>query len=173
MDLMIDIETLSTQQNAIILNIGAIGFDPFTEDVFSEHYYYARVDIESQPNRHESEDTLKWWAKQPKPSQEEAFGEDDRVPLNEALGQVSKLVRKSNHIWAQGIVFDITILENAYSDYGYAYPWKFYDVLDCRTITKLNPERKLGNSHHALEDCVNQIEILQDTVKRLGITKIG
>lgn len=173
MHLMIDLETLSTEQNAIILNIGAIGFDPFSSDVYTQHSFYARIDLESQPTRHESEETLKWWAKQHKNSQEEAFGEDNRIPLNIALGELSKLVRKSSKVWSQGVGFDIPILENAYKDYGYSHPWKFWDILDCRTIIKMNPGKKLKNSHHALEDCINQIDILQDTVKRLGVTKIG
>jgi len=46
-------------------------------------------------------------------------------------------------------------------------------VLDARTVMKLNPVNKLGNSHHALEDCVNQVALLQDSIKRLGVTKIG
>lgn len=173
MDLMLDIETLSAEQNAIILNIGAIGFNPFTDDVYTQHAFYSRIDLESQPTRHESEETLTWWSKQHKDAREEAFGKDNRMPLNLALGELSKLVRKSNHVWSQGIGFDIPILENAYNDYGYSHPWQFWNVLDCRTIIKMNPEKKLGNSHHALEDCINQINILQDTIKRLKITKIG
>jgi hypothetical protein len=173
MHLMIDIETLSTEQNAIILNIGAIGFDPFSDNIYTQHTFYSRIDIESQSTRHESEETLNWWSKQHKDAQDEAFGEDNRIPLNIALGELSKLVRKSSKVWSQGVGFDIPILEDAYKDYGYSHPWKFWDILDCRTIIKMNPTKKLRNSHHALEDCVNQIDILQDTIKRLKITKIG
>ena len=170
---MIDLETLSTEQNAIILNIGAIGFDPFSSNVYTQHSFYARIDLESQPTRHESEQTLKWWMKQHKDSQEEAFGEDNRMLLSDALDNLATLARKCGRIWANGVAFDMPILEDAYREHNKAYPWKFWNILDSRTVCKLNPMKKLGNSHHALEDCVNQVILLQDSVKRLGVTKIG
>jgi len=173
MDLMIDIETMSTYPNAIILNIGAIGFDPFTDDIYTQHSFYSRIDIDSQSNRHELEDTIEWWMKQPADAQEEAFAEEDRIPLETALNELSTVARKCSRVWAHGIAFDMPILEHAYREYNKPYPWQFWNVFDSRTLTKMNSIRPIGNSHHALEDCVNQIELLQDTIKRLGITKIG
>lgn len=174
MDLMIDIETLSAKPNAMILTIAAVAFDPYGNiNVSPEHSYYTRVDLDSQKDRHEDDNTLVWWSRQPKEAREEAFNKEDRVPLKEALSELSKLMRKCNNVWAQGIAFDMNILENAYEEVGSSHPWQFWNVLDCRTLLKLNPVRKLGNSHNALEDCHNQIEMLQDTIKRLGITKIG
>jgi hypothetical protein len=173
MDLMIDIETLSTHPNAIILNIGAIGFDPFSEDVYTQHSFYSRIDIDSQTGRHELADTVDWWGKQSVEAQEEAFGEKDRMPLDMALDELSLLVRKCGRVWANGVAFDMPILEDAYREYNKPHPWKYWNVLDSRTLIKLNPIRQLGNSHHALEDCIKQISILQDTVKRLCINKIG
>ncbi len=173
MDLMIDIETLSTHPNAIILNIGAIGFNPFTDDIYTQHSFYTRIDVDCQSNRHELAETMDWWLNQSTLAQEEAFGEDDRMPLDTALDELATLSRKCGRIWANGVAFDMPILEDAYRDFNKPYPWKFWNILDSRTVTKLNPTKKLGNSHHALEDCVNQIVLLQDSIKRLGVTKIG
>lgn len=170
---MIDIETLSTQPNATILNIGAIGFDPFTTTVYDQHSFYARINTDSQTNRHIDDNTVGWWAKQCAEAQEEAFGEDNRVELSDALDDLAKLIRKSGNIWANGIAFDMTILENAYKELNKSLPWQYYRVLDARTLYKLNPSGRLGNNHHALLDCVNQIELLQKCVVKLGITKIG
>jgi hypothetical protein len=173
MDLMIDIETLSTHPNAIILNIGAIGFNAFSDEIYTQHSFYTRVDIDTQINRHELADTMEWWGNQNALAQEEAFGEDNRMLLSDALDNLATLARKCGRIWANGVAFDMPILEDAYREHNKAYPWKFWNILDSRTVCKLNPMKKLGNSHHALEDCVNQVILLQDSVKRLGVTKIG
>ena len=173
MDLMLDIETLSTHPDAIILTIGAIGFDPFSNDIYDQHSFYCRVDLESQTGRSELTETMEWWAKQPAEAQSEAFAEEDRLTLPDALDGLSEVARKCSRIWANGISFDISILEHAYRQCNKAYPWQFWSVLDARTVLKLNPVNKLGNSHHALEDCVNQVNLLQDSIKRLGVTKIG
>jgi len=173
MDLMLDIETMSPRPEAIILNIGAIGFDPFSDEIFTQHSFYTRVAIEGQENRHEYPETMEWWAKQPADAVNEAFADEDRMPITDALDELSKLSRKCGRVWANGIAFDFPILEHAYREHNRPYPWQFWNVLDARTVCKLNPTRKLGNSHHALEDCVNQVQLLQDTIKRLNITKIG
>ena len=49
-DIMIDLETVSTTPNACILTIAAQTFDP-TGSGYLPQDYYARVDIDSQPNR--------------------------------------------------------------------------------------------------------------------------
>jgi hypothetical protein len=170
---MIDIETMSTNPDAIILNIGAIGFDPFSDEIYSQHSFYSRVDIDSQSNRHESNDTMDWWMKQPTKAQTEAFAEEDRISLETALDELSVVARKCSRVWAHGIAFDMPILEHAYREYRKPYPWQFWNVFDSRTLTKINSIRPIGNSHHALEDCINQITLLQGTIKRLDITKIG
>jgi hypothetical protein len=171
---MIDIETLSTKPNAVILNIGAIGFDPFTNSVYDQHVVYHRVSTDDQDNRDIDDDTVAWWSQQGEEAQVEAFSEDNRVPLEEALDDLSQLVRKCGRIWANGISFDMTILEDAYKGYNKALPWKYYRVLDARTLYKLCPNAgRLGNDHHALADCVNQVTLLQKCIKQLDVTKIG
>jgi len=170
MDLMIDIETLATTPDAVILTIGAVEFNPFSDDIGDT--LYSRLDVE-QGNRVIEDNTIEWWGKQDKHLQEEAFSDGDRIQLEDSLKKLTKMVVKNNRVWANGISFDIPILENAYRSYGMHPPWNFWDVLDTRTIYKINPNKsKLGNSHNALEDCVNQIVLLQESLKSLNVTKI-
>ena len=170
---MIDIETISPQADAIILNIGVIGFNPFTDEIYTDHSFYSRINVETQTNRHEDENTLKWWMSQSKEAQEESFGDGDRIELDVALDEVSKIARKCGRIWTNGIAFDMPIMEHAYRLFSKSIPWQYYKVFDTRTVFKLNPVDTLGNSHHALEDCINQIVLLQKCLKRLGIHKVG
>ena len=44
---MIDLETLSTNPNAVILTVGGVKFDPFTRTEPSQGMYF-RVDVDSQ-----------------------------------------------------------------------------------------------------------------------------
>ena len=66
------------------------------------------------------------------------------------------------------------ILEHAYKSYGITLPFKYYKVRDARTIYSLYPDLpKPITSHHALEDCRRQIDLLQTTFTHLEITKIS
>jgi hypothetical protein len=173
MHLMIDIETLGVGPNATILTMAAQAFDPFGAGYLSQHYY-AKVDFESQENRHIDDSTLEWWATQPVAARNEAFGEADRIPLEQALTELGKLIWNSKFLWAQGPTFDCTILEHAYKSYGRPIPWKYWSVRDSRTVCALWPEQvKAPVSHHALEDCRGQITRVQDTLKYLNVNKLA
>lgn len=166
---MIDIEGLGTGPDAAILTIAAQSFDPFGTGFYPERCYYARITLESQPTRNIQQDTIDWWATQPE-AQAEAFMEEGRVGLDQALDSLYKLAWQHDLIWAQGPTYDINILENAYKSYGKAQPWQFYRIRDSRTLLSLWPDRpKPPVSHHALEDCRRQIELVQQCLKTLNI----
>jgi exodeoxyribonuclease VIII len=166
---MIDLEGLATGPDTTILTIAAQAFDPFGKG-FYEQSYYARVTLESQENRVIDDSTIAWWATQPEHAREEAFGEQDRIPLDEALDGLGRLIWNSKMIWAQGPTYDMNILEHAYKSYNKPLPWKYYMVRDSRTVFSLWPDQPIPpTSHHALEDCRRQIGMLQNTLTHLNV----
>jgi len=166
---MIDLEGLATGPDTTILTIAAQAFDPFGKG-FYEQSYYARVTLESQENRVIDDNTIAWWATQPEHAREEAFGEQDRIPLDEALDGLGRLIWNSKMIWAQGPTYDMNILEHAYKSYNKPLPWKYYMVRDSRTVFSLWPDQPIPpTSHHALEDCRRQIDMLQNTLTHLNV----
>ena len=172
MHLMIDLEGLATGPDTTILTIAAQTFDPFGSGWYDRHYY-ARVTLESQENRSIDDGTIAWWATQPEHAREEAFGEQDRIPLDQALDELGRLIWHSNLIWSQGPTYDMNILEHAYKSYGKALPWKYYQVRDSRTVFSLWPDQPIpATSHHALEDCRRQIGMLQNTLKYLNVKEL-
>ena len=169
--LMVDIEGLGTGPDAAILTIAAQSFDPFGTGYYDRHYY-ARITLESQENRRIQDDTLAWWATQPL-AQAEAFAEDNRIPLDQALDELYRLAWQHDYIWAQGPTYDVNILEHAYKSYNKTQPWQFYRIRDSRTVLSLWPERPVPpTSHHALEDTRKQISVLQQTLKHLNVKEI-
>ena len=168
---MIDIEGLGTGPDAAILTIAAQSFDPFGTGYY-DRQYYARITLESQENRRIQDDTLAWWATQPE-AQAEAFAEDNRVPLDQALDELYRLAWQHDYIWAQGPTYDINILEHAYKSYNKTQPWQLYRIRDSRTVLSLWPGRPVPpTSHHALEDTRKQINILQQTLKHLNVKEL-
>lgn len=173
MDLMIDIETLATGPDAMIMTIAAQVFDPISTG-WPERHFYARISPESQPRRHIDDSTVEWWAKQGPEAQREVFEEQFRRDLGDCLEELGKMIWQSDKIWANGPTFDMNILEHAYKEHGIPLPWKFYKVRDARTVYSLWPDCPVPKSasHHALDDCKRQIEMLQNCIKHLGINKL-
>ena len=173
---MLDIETLATSPDSVILTFGAIKFDPFDSSKEMREGLYFRINVDEQIElgRNVDQGTVDWWGTQNEEVREEALGENDRISLDDFTRQLNKFVVGVNRIWAQGPVFDIVILENLYRQIGKPCPWQYYLIRDSRTLLKaLGDDREPGVMlHNALADCVSQAEAVQSAVKRYKLTEL-
>ena len=112
---MVDLETISTNMNATILSLGGVKFNPYNNNEPNKPIYI-KPDVDEQAiyDRDVDDETIKWWGKQSKIVQEEAFSEDDRLSLNDFCFELNKWLVGVDVIWAQGSGFDMTILESLY-----------------------------------------------------------
>lgn len=173
-NLMLDLETLSTMPNAVILSLGAVKFDPFTNRIDVDEGIDLRIDVDSQTamGRDIQEDTIEWWAKQPPEVQEAAMSEHGRVSLVEFVRKLNKFMVGVDEIWCQGPVFDIVILENLYRQLGQPIPWHYWQIRDSRTLfgTHGDPrDKNRKGAHNALMDCVYQATGVQEIYKRQNV----
>ena len=178
--MMIDIETLGIRSNSIVLTLGGVKFNPFTDDISDE--FYVKFDITEQENlnRHIDESTVKWWDDQDKAVRDEAFSPDGRKTLEDGLFEFNKWIGNSTELWSQGGTgFDIRIMENLYKDAGNPVPWPYWGVRDSRTIISLlpyDPRKKLPESkeaHNALADCKMQAKAIQKAFELLGVNALN
>lgn len=177
MDVMVDLETLSTQPDAVILSIGAVTFDPFTKEEPSNPFYTRlTIDDQLEMDRHIDETTIAWWGKQSKEAQDAAFGIDGEYdPERRTLGKAMDLFHKwafhHEGIWSLGSIFDIIILENVYRQLGKHPAWGFYDIRDVRTMFKLGIDPKMNSTdkHNSLADAYYQAIGIQNVIAELGL----
>jgi hypothetical protein len=174
MDVMLDIETLSTRPESVVLTIGAVKFDPWGDDVDVEHGLYHRVNVDEQIalNRHVQEETVEWWGKQPADVFEEAMGENDRVSLDTMCADLNRFLVGVNNIWCQGPAFDIVILENLYRQLVKPTPWQFWQIRDSRTLFGVHGdprEKDRKAAHNALMDCYYQAIGVQHIYKLVRV----
>lgn len=185
--LMIDIEALGKRPDSVILTIGAQIFDPSPESVgwltepqydpVSDRHYVpymnVRVDVDTQVEnygRKTDQETIAWWSKQSTEAQEEALGTENRIPLADALDQLIALSNFCKTIWSKGPTYDIMMIEDAMHQTKRRIPWKFWNVRDARTVYGLCPSLDTRlNGHIALDDCRNQIVLLQEAFRILGV----
>lgn len=164
-DIVIDLETLSTEPNAVVLTIGAIKFNRKEELKPLKDYdkFYIRVDPKSCEEIGCSIDsnTVNWWNKQSKEAKFEALEHPDRVPIRDALIALSRWIDGSKVIWANSPSFDCVILEHAYKKCGIGIPWRFWLSRDCRTLYDLANIRKRdlpsNIEHNSLDDSFTQL----------------
>ena len=175
MDIMLDLETLSTRPDATILTFGACKFDPYTQsDIDKGIYFRINVDEQTELGRHVDDNTVEWWGRQAEDVREEALGDGDRISLEQFTQELNRFIVGADNIWAQGPVFDIVILENLYRQLDKPCPWQFWQIRDSRTLLSTHGDPREKNKaglHNALEDCVSQAQAVQHIFKQAGITE--
>jgi hypothetical protein len=164
--IMIDLETLATTPDAVILSIGACRFNLDTDEVFygtEDNSFYRAIDIDSQPGRRISASTLEWWMAQSKAAQ--GVFSESKTSLHTALLSLSVWMwgrgERSPTVWSNGADFDLPILTHAYDQAGIERPWAPYAGRCYRTYKNLPGARavkvmRLGEHHNALHDSIHQ-----------------
>jgi len=171
--IMIDLETLDVRPSASILTIGAVKFDPYGNDIKHPDCdkFYVKVDLDSCDRLRLTVDdnTVAWWSQQSAEAQAEAFSENGRIPIEDAMQQLYKFCWGAKYVWSHGAGFDVVILEHVFNRVGRAVPWKFWQVRDTRTMFDLgiDPNRPPILKHHALEDAWNQAVGVQNVIRGL------
>ena len=170
---MIDLETLSTNPDAVILTIGGVKFDARTQmNPYNEMYFRVDVDSQTKIGRNVMQETMNWWATQPKEVSEEALGDGNRVSLEDAIKQLNKFAVGVDIFWCQGPLFDYAILQDLYRQLNTPVPWNYWQIRDSRTLFSLVPKdhnEKRTGLHNALQDCIFQAKKVQKVYRQLGI----
>jgi hypothetical protein len=179
MAVMIDLETIdSDPDTSVILTIGMVRFD---QKAYSDNKpiyddsILIKLDVEEQieMGRTISDSTIEWWSRQPEESKNEAFGDEGRVTVTEALSQITKFCWNQKAIWSNGINFDISNVNHLFKAKKMRAPWEFYHINDARTLYNnvgqhMNPPMTpRNNNHSAVDDCLEQIRCLQAIFERL------
>ena len=167
---MIDFETLDTAISAAVLSVGMVKFDPNGTGIFSEYYAKISIDDQTAIGRTISDDTIAWWSRQDESVMDEAFSDEGRIPLAQAIDEMHKFMWGQTYFWSHGSTFDIMIMQNLYDSIGKVYPWQYYNVRDTRTLFSLcNVTIDKANLHNPLDDAKRQAKAVQDALKILNV----
>lgn len=151
---VIDLETMSTNPNASIASIGAVMFEG--NDVIKE--FYRTIDLVTckEAGLHLDPETVNWWAQQSPEALKEL--RRNNVPLNQALFEFREWFGpKTLPVWGNGAGFDNVIMESAYRAVGTVRPWHWHHDRCYRTLASLFGFKKFdantaGTQHNALDD---------------------
>lgn len=166
---MIDLETLDTTSRAAIISIGAVRFNA---DDFSPETFYRVIKVQSNidAKRTISGSTLAWWMDQGSEAKN-VFKDPAAVSLDQALYDLRAfigphLVAKNTKVWGNGAIFDLGILNDAYTQMRESPPWEYWNIKCFRMIKDSTIGRSVlkpanAVAHNALSDALHQAEHLQ------------
>ena len=172
-DLMLDIETLGVNDDALVVSIGAVFFDPKTGETGKEFYRVLDYQDQIDEGRKPTASTIQFWLNQSKEAQQ-VFHEN-ATPTTDALLSFQEFVIENCEPdkvkpWGNGPSFDLTIMESLFRDFKVSIPWKFWNVRCLRTFKEYIYNGKdltrEGVYHHAIDDCKHQIKVISEGLQR-------
>ena len=193
---MLDIETLGTEPDSIVTELGIYTFSK--NESYTSASLYGRVGITDQirVGRTMSSSTLKWHFEKNAVNFLE-YIDADKSNIDDALSALKLFVEAEKrkmpgckiYIWANSPTFDIIILKDLYKSLGYPIEetifnedlFKYQTIMDYRTIVKLidkedldlikqevESESEEGSYHNALYDAIHQSKVLMKIAHYLG-----
>jgi hypothetical protein len=167
-DVMLDLETLGTRHDALIMQIGACYFDRMTGEIGVA--FSANIDPGSYNDKFTVDyDTIKWWMQQSDDARRLVM--EAPMSLVEAIfGLTHFLEGKDVTLWSHA-TFDMPILHNAFQTVGMKNPVPFRNMRDLRTLVDLadytDKLERDGVHHHALDDAKFQVRYASEAFKKL------
>lgn len=172
-NIMVDLETASTKENAAILSWAMVPFfsdgsecdeGDFDMTVSLTSCFLAGMDFDK--------DTQQWWLEQDPKARGAILHADEEVSIHtatvNAYAWLENLAEKYDlYIWSRGLDFDIPKMEWCFRKFvERPLPYKYSHKMDVRTVLKFmqidqSAFEFKGVKHNALDDCRHDIEMIQ------------
>ena len=170
---MLDLQTLGTDSDAVICQIGACWFD---NDGTIGETFACNVDVNhiQQYGFKYSGSAIQFWLKQPKEVQETLF-DPKPIFIGDALNLLNEFMKGVHWVWSHSN-FDFVIIQNAYKKMKIEPSFHYKTSADIRTLDKLakmcgyKNEKEFvreGEKHNALSDCKFQVQYVTDMIRFL------
>lgn len=177
---MVDLETLGTSVDAVVISISAVQFNPLSGKTLSS--FEGFIDYESVKDLLTvSSSTLSWWM-----SQTARFTLMRKYLLKKEPLHITmeKFYTWLNSIegdpilWGNGATFDLGKLDTLHNLIyrGSLKPWKYSHERDVRTLVELHKSLKYsmpfnGIPHDGLDDCKHQIKYISSVLNSLEYSR--
>ena len=173
---MVDIETLDTVQSAVVLSIGAVVFDPYSNSLGEQFYveFTGDLDLQQKVGRTISGDTVAWWMSQGAAAKH-VFADPPpvgvrRVSTAQGLSEFATFIERNGgknvQLWGNGADFDNVIIGSLYDSFGLKKPWSYGKNRCYRTMKRMFgddvPMSREGVHHNGLDDAITQAVHLQE-----------
>lgn len=172
MEMMIDLETLSTKVNAVIVECGWCLFDLEPSFIHSSGSLCLSVEEQLEMGRDINYDTLKWWLMQSEEARKKLCAPSDIYSVKEFLVYLHDAFNWKADIegvWSHGLTFDLPILSHLFAQMKMKEPWHYKTPRDTRTMLWLSPVDFVPATikHSAEADAIAQAMTMQNSWKKL------
>ena len=183
---ILDIETLGTHSDSVVLSVGLVAVDSAEEYTFKqliEDGLYLKLSASSQikDGRKIYKDTLEWWGTQGDGARKVLDPSPDDIPYTELAPSIAAYFKSkgvdSNSVkmYARGSHFDFGILHDLLRRTGGLtdkdLPWNYWNIHDSKTVQDTLIDAKIDVQppefihHNALHDAAREYMNIQTAIE--------
>ena len=174
-EVMIDLETLGTENDSVVLSIGAVEFECYPKEfkILSVFSRALNTEEQEQVDRKVYSSTFMWWMRQTKEAQENLL-KLHVTSVKDALESLRTFCNgvRINGIWGNGSMFDNVLIVSLAKSFSVKPPWSYKKDRCYRTLKNLYPNAiepvRSGVHHDALDDATWQAEHLDQIFRCMG-----
>lgn len=169
--LIIDFETLDTAPSAVITQIGAIAVDRHTMTTAERFERIPHAIPQLTMGRTYSMDTVDWMTRK-----QLIPGKPSDCTIKDAMQDLHAFIarHKPYRIWAWGKDFERPLFEHVSKQLGITIPDYQFKIFTCgRDIWQhaFGMEKKpKDRTHHAIQDCVDELTDIKTALESLNLT---
>ena len=170
---MVDIETLSTNSNGVIVSISAVQFCLETGELGEEFEIGLTINDQIASGAVIDGDTVMWWLSQDKEAQAK-LTTIEKIGAANALMALNKWIysmypswdeQRNVRLWGNGATFDNVMIRNLYDRLGLKFAIPYWGDNDVRTAVTLKgidtrDYKFMGVKHYGIDDCKHQINYI-------------
>ena len=165
---MIDLETLGTGSNSVVVSAGLIAFNISTGEILAELDIGLNLNQQIKTGGVIDGDTLEFHFAQA-PDSIQKMAQRKVLDVKEGLELISNFIKANNitTLWGNGATFDNVILRNLYARHLKVFPLGLWTDRDLRTAVDIyNIDTRTvpfeGIKHYCLDDARHQVKLLTD-----------
>ena len=165
---MIDLETLGTGSNSVVVSVGLVAFNISTGEIIAELDIGLNLNQQIKTGGVIDGDTLEFHFAQA-PDSIQKMAQRKVLDVKEGLELISNFIKANNitTLWGNGATFDNVILRNLYARHLKVFPLGFWTDRDLRTAVDIynidvGAVPFVGIRHYCLDDARHQVKILTD-----------
>ena len=165
---MIDLETLGTGSNSVVVSVGLVAFNISTGEILAELDIGLNLNQQIKTGGVIDGDTLEFHFAQA-PDSIQKMAQRKALDVKDGLDNISNFIKANNitALWGNGATFDNVILRNLYARHLKVFPLGFWTDRDLRTAVDIyNIDTRTvpfeGIKHYCLDDARHQVKLLTD-----------
>ena len=163
---MIDLETLGTGSNSVVVSVGLVAFNISTGEILADIDIGLNLNQQIKTGGVIDGDTLEFHFAQA-PDSIQKMAQRKVLDVKEGLELISNFIKANNitTLWGNGATFDNVILRNLYARHLKVFPLGFWTDRDLRTAVDIyNIDTRTvpfeGIKHYCLDDARHQVKLL-------------